>query len=159
MIKYYLLSLIWIVFPLKFLKSNEKDILYITIHYLPALAHTMTEEGCFTYINDYDLVKDTIIYDYDLIDKINLQIKKIEHLETNNNSKVWCDIRLTVVILYNDQTYDYICISGANYKEACILYNGVMVKPNPDLVWLVFNLVYDINEPLYRRILYDNKGN
>lgn len=159
MIKIHLLCLIWIVFPMKSLLSNEKEILYITIHYLPALVNTMTEEGCFTYINDYDLVKDTIINDYDLIDKINLHVKRIERLETNDHSKIWCDIRLTMVILYNDQTYDFICISGANYKKACIMFNGVIVKPNPDLVWLVFNLVYDINEPLYRRILYDNKDN
>ncbi|MFW5879715.1 MAG: hypothetical protein ACOCUV_02715 [bacterium] len=154
--KIIILFLIFVAFAVNPLKSAEKDIIYIAIHYMPGVAHSSILEDCFTFMG-HKIAKDTIIYDYDFIDQIYFYVKKFEKRKEEERSNLWCDIRLTMIILYFDQTYDIICISGTNYKEACIIYNGVIVKPNPELVWLVFNLVYDVDDPLTRRLLFDIK--
>lgn len=135
------------------LVSEEKRIFSVVIHYLDGTSHTSVLQDCTTFF-EFPSAQDTIILDTDVYPKLEGLIGKLKENNFTTDSTIYCDIRLTAIILYTNQTFDLICIAGDNYQRACVKYNGKIVGPKPDLAWLFFNMVYDINKPLHRRILF-----
>lgn len=133
--------------------DKEKEIFSIVIHYLEGTIHTSVMQDCTSFF-EFSMAKDTIILDMELYPKLELLVRDLENEDVIASDAYYCDIRLTAIILYSDRTFDVICISGENYKRACVMYNGKEIAPQPELTLFFYNLVYDKNKPLNRILLF-----
>ena len=137
-------------------KSSEKQVWTLVIHYLSGVAHTSVPQGCYNQFFT-PTAGDTIVYDREILDRIEKFMSEIEPYEFTQNDYYDCDIRLTAVILYRDYTFDVVCIAGQLYERACMQLNLERVKTHPELVRLLFEIIYDKEEPLTRRLLFGIK--
>jgi hypothetical protein len=136
--------------------SKEKEIFSVVIHYLDGTIHTSVMQDCTSFF-EFSVAKDTIILDMELYPTIELLVRDLKNEEVIATDAYYCDIRLTAIIFYSDRTFDLVCISGENYKRACVIYNGKEIAPQPELTLLFYNLIYDKDEPLNRRLLFGIK--
>jgi hypothetical protein len=151
--KYLILIFLTSIFTINELKSEEKQVWTLVIHYLSGVAHTSVPQGCYNQFLT-PTAGDTIIYDRDILDRIENFMTEIKPYEFNPNEYYDCDIRLTAVILYRDYTFDIVCVAGEFYERACMQLNQNRVTTHPELVKLLFETIYDKEEPLTRRILF-----
>jgi hypothetical protein len=133
--------------------SEEKRIFLIVIHYMDGLANTSVPHDCTTF---WYSAQDTILLDTTFYPQVASLLEELKQYQDTVDVS-FCDIRLSAVIMYSDKTFDLICMEGGLYNYACVKFNGKTVGPFPELVWLFFNLVYDINLPLYREMLFGIK--
>ena len=135
------------------LKSEEKQVWTLVIHYMDGTTHTSAPRYC---DNDYlsHTAGDTIIYDRAILDRIEKYMVEIKPYLTNSNDFQYCDTRLTAVVLYRDLTFDIVCVAGEFYEKACMILNNERMATHPELVKLLFETIYDKEEPLTRRILF-----
>lgn len=137
-------------------KYSEKQVWTLVIHYMEGVVHTSVPLGC---KNQYPspLGQDTIVYDRYILDRIEKYMTEIEPYEYSSTDYFDCDTRLTAVILYRDLTFDLICVAGEYYQRACMQLNLNRVATHPELVKLLFEIIYDKEEPLTRRLLFGIK--
>jgi hypothetical protein len=133
--------------------SKEKEIFSIVIHYLDGTIQTSVMQDCTSFF-EFSMSKDTIILDMELYPTIELLVRDLKNEDVIANDAYYCDIRLTAIILYSDRTFDVVCISGENYKKACVIYNGKEIAPQPELTLLFYNLLYDKDDHLNRILLF-----
>jgi len=154
--KYLILIFLTSIWTNNELKSAKKQVWTLVIHYMDGTTHTSVPREC---TNNYfsQTAKDTIIYDQEILNLIGKYMTEIEPYEPNPNEYYHCDTRLTAVILYHDYTFDRVCIAGEFYARACMILNDERVATHSDLVKLLFETIYDKEEPLTRRILFGIK--
>ena len=151
--RYLILIFLTSILTINELKSAEKQVWTLVIHFMDGTTHTSVPRDC---TNNYlsQSASDTIIYDRGLLDRIEKYMTEIKPYEPNPNEYYHCDTRLTAVILYRDYTFDTVCVAGEFYERACMLLNNERVETHSELVKLLFETIYDKEEPLTRRILF-----